>query len=111
MRPSLFLREAASAFKVVGQAPYGFSAASSGFNARTAGLSAGYGVGYRAEHVELAAKWAKGVKVFHDDYGYGVIVQARENSEEFVIEVQFENGGRKKFLPQYQAKSLTIIKD
>ena len=111
MRPSPFIREAASAFKVVGQAPYGFSSAGTGFNARKAGLSAGYGVGYRAEHVELAAKWAKGVKVFHDDYGYGVIVQARENSEEFVIEVQFENGGRKKFLPQYQAKSLTIIKD
>ena len=48
---------------------------------------------------------------YHDDYGEGSIVSAYSNSGEFVIEVQFANGSKKKFLPKYQAKSLEIIKD
>ncbi len=113
MRPSPFIKEGASAFKVVGQAPFGFGAshASAGFNPRTAGLSAGYAAGYRAENSEVAEKWKKGVKVYHDDYGYGMIVKAYETDAEYVVEVQFEGGNSKKFLPRYQAKSLTIVKD
>ena len=113
MRPSPFIKEGASAFKVVGQAPFGFGAshASASFNPRTAGLSAGYAAGYRAENSEVAEKWKKGVKVYHDDYGYGMIVKAYETDSEYVVEVQFEGGNSKKFLPRYQAKSLTIVKD
>ena len=113
MRPSPFIKEGASAFKVVGQAPFGFGAshASTSFNPRTAGLSAGYAAGYRAENSEVAEKWKKGVKVYHDDYGYGMIVKAYETDSEYVVEVQFEGGNSKKFLPRYQAKSLTIVKD
>ncbi len=113
MKPSPFLKEAASAFKIIGQAPFGFASSrtSSGFNPRTAGLSAGYSAGYRSENAQLAEKWKKGLKIYHDDYGYGVIVKAYENSAEYVIEVQFESGGAKKFLPLYQGKSLTIIRE
>lgn len=113
MRPSPFIKEGASAFKVIGQAPFGFASyhASEAFNPRTAGLSAGYEAGYRAENSEVAQKWKKGVKVYHDDYGYGMVVKAYENSSEYVIEVQFETGASKKFLPRYQAKALTIIKE
>ena len=113
MRPSPFIKEGASAFKVVGQAPFGFGAfhASASFNPRTAGLSAGYAAGYRAENSVVAEKWKKGVKVYHDDYGYGMIVKAYETDSEYVVEVQFEGGNSKKFLPRYQAKSLTIVKD
>ena len=113
MLPSPFLKEAASAFKIIGQAPGSFSNnfSASSFNYRKAGFSAGYGAGYRSEFSELEEKWQKGVKLYHDDYGYGVIVNCTENSGEYVIEVQFENGGRKRFLPAYQARSLTIIKE
>lgn len=123
MRPSPFLKEGASAFKIIGNPPFGFGAGAGtaggagfagnkyAFNPRTAGMSAGYSAGYRAENSEVAEKWKKGTKVFHDDYGYGMVIKAYENSSEFVIEVQFENGGSKKFLPKYQAKALTIIKD
>ena len=47
--------------------------------------------------------------VYHDDYGEGAVVAAYSNSGEFVIEVQFATGTKKKFLPKYQAKSLEII--
>jgi len=98
MRPSQFLKEAASAFTVIGQKPLSFS--SSGFGASTTATSD-----------PLAEKWKKGTKVYHDDYGTGYVVKAFSNSSEFVIEVQFEYGQKKKFLPKYQAKSLTIIKE
>ena len=64
----------------------------------------------KAAGSELEAKWAVGTKLYHDDYGYGVIVSARMNGSDYIIEVQFETGAVKKFLPEYQAKSLQIIK-
>ena len=105
MRPSPFIKEAAEAFTVIGQAPFGFGAG------RTSGSIARAGDGYGAENSEVAQKWKKGLHVYHDDYGDGAIVAAYENSGEYVIEVQFATGNKKKFLPKYQAKSLEIIKD
>lgn len=56
--------------------------------------------------------YSKGTRIFHDDYGYGVITAAEENDDgEYCVTVSFENSGKKKFLPKYQKKSLEIIKD
>lgn len=104
MRPSPFIKESAEAFTVIGQAPFGFSRPSFGKSGIPGGTASS------AEDDGVASKWKKGTKVFHDDYGYGAVVAAYSNSGEYVIEVQFENGGKKKFLPRYQAKSLEIIK-
>ena len=51
------------------------------------------------------------MRLYSDDYGYGQIVKSDADSGEVVIEVQFENGERKKFMPEYQGKKLDIIKD
>lgn len=101
-RPSPFLTESASAFTAIGQIPLNFGVnLSNYFNAEE--IDSQFG--------ELKQKWKKGTKLFHDDYGYGIIINASPNDGEYVIEVQFETGNKKKFLPQYQAKSLTVIKD
>ena len=98
MSPSIFLNEAEEAFKVVGQKP-------------RAQQMWGYGGYYRkSSGSEIESKWAVGTKLYHDDYGYGTVVSARMNGSDFMIEVQFETGAVKKFLPEYQAKSLQIIK-
>ena len=102
MSPSIFLNEAEEAFKVVGQKPrsqYGWGGAWGGYN--NPGASKGS---------SLSSKWAVGTKLYHDDYGYGVVVSSRMNGTELIINVQFETGAVKKFLPEYQAKSLQIIK-
>ncbi len=104
MRPSPFIKEAAEAFAVIGQAPFGFSRGGKG-------MAGSFGISDDGADDEFSSKWKKGTRVFHDDYGYGAVVAAYSNSGEFVIEVAFENGGKKKFLPKYQAKSLEIIKD
>ena len=59
----------------------------------------------------LAKKYGLGQAVYHDDYGYGQIVKAELREGEYVIEVQFQNGGTKKFLPAYQAAQLMCIND
>ena len=107
MTPSIFIQESEEAFKVIGNKP----------RAQTWGAYGGYG-GYgaygRAQQKTASSsygKWAPGTKLYHDDYGYGVITKAYNNEGELVIEVQFESGGVKKFLPEYQAKALQIIKD
>lgn len=128
MRPSPFLNEAASAFKIIGNKPYGFgSHGGSGFGgggSRFGGYGA-YGAGHGSygsfgssssegkwgSKSEIAEKWKKGVKVFHDDYGYGVISSCELANEEYKITITFENGGKKSFLPEYQSHSLMIVKD
>ncbi len=112
MRPSPFIKEAAEAFTVIGQAPFGFSTKKTspyGQFGRDASVFAGGAS--EGDEDGLSSKWKKGTHVYHDDYGEGAIVAAYSNSGEFVIEVQFATGTKKKFLPKYQAKSLEIIID
>ena len=105
MMPSPFLMEAGGVFKVLGKVPLVYARAS------------GSGGGFSEDEEELSPKaeilekWKKGVRLYHDDYGYGQIVSSCAAGGEVVIEVQFENGGRKKFLPEYQSKKLDIIRD
>ena len=113
MRPSPFIKEAAEAFTVIGQAPFGFSVRKSspyGQFGRDASAFSNTSDD-TSEDDSLVSKWKKGTHVYHDDYGDGAVVAAYSNSGEYVIEVQFANGGKKKFLPKYQAKSLQVIKD
>lgn len=100
MMPSRFLLEAGDVFNVMGRVPLSFSNANS-FGAEKE----------LSPKAELLEKWKKGVRLYNDDYGYGQIVKSDADSGEVVIEVQFENGDRKKFMPEYQGKKLDIIKD
>ena len=59
----------------------------------------------------LAKKYGLGQAVYHDDYGYGQIVKAEIRDGEYVIHVQFQNGGTKKFLPAYQAAQLMRVEE
>ena len=55
---------------------------------------------------EEASLWKCGQRLFHDDYGYGYVVQSRQSGGELVITVQFENGSQKRFFPEYQKSQL-----
>jgi DNA helicase-2/ATP-dependent DNA helicase PcrA len=104
MEPSVFIKEAGDVFKVLGrdvrrQPVFGMAGNTGGsVNSVNGG--------------ELAQKWRSGTRVYHDDWGYGQIISGSVSGEgEFVITVQFESGGKKKFMPEYQAHSLMIVKD
>ena len=105
MVPSPFLVEAGNVFRVMGRVPLSYSRSLSvdgNFADSEESLS---------PKASILEKWKKGVRLYHDDYGYGQIISSSDASGEVVIEVQFESGGRKKFLPEYQSKKLDIIKD
>lgn len=109
MRPSVFLDESEEAFKVIGKKPsFGGYGGYNGYGSYGGGFGA---AGYKQKTEVQTSKWTPGTKIYHDDYGYGVIVSAKNNEGELVIQVQFESGGVKKFLPEYQSKALQIIKD
>jgi DNA helicase-2/ATP-dependent DNA helicase PcrA len=64
----------------------------------------------RQEH-PLAATWKKGRRVYHDDYGYGVICRTAEDTDGYVITVQFETGHMKRFMPEFQQQVLMLVQD
>lgn len=88
MEPSRFLAEIDSTLiETVGQPPSGFNTSST----------------------EDAPLWKCGQRIFHDDYGYGYIVQSHQRGGELVITVQFETGGQKRFFPAYQKQVLLRV--
>ena len=65
--------------------------------------------GFAAPADEEAALWKCGQRIFHDDYGYGYVVQSRQSGGELVITVQFETGSQKRFFPAYQKAQLLRV--
>lgn len=45
--------------------------------------------------------WVAGQRVFHDDYGVGIVVKKWYNVGELVLDVRFESGQMGRFLPLY----------
>lgn len=71
-----------------------------------------------AQKSELALKWKRGTKIFHDDWGYGYIIDTKggtcadgSDDDNYVIHVQFENMQIKKFMPKFQSHTIMIIQD
>ena len=115
MSPSPFLQEInPDKLKILGHLPFGFKKtsgqkASSSHNGDFGNLGLSHP---DTETDPIKRKYCRGTKVYHDDYGYGVIVSTLTTAEEeYAVTVQFETGGIKKFLPKYQYKSLECIKD
>ena len=130
MEPSLFLSEMnAGELEVLGRAPRSFLARvsnplPSSSSGRISGSnepkvadsdapgfhSSGSPVPKAAPAPDpLAERWKVGRKLFHDDYGYGIISKSFRAGEELVIMVAFESGGEKRFMPKYQAKNLLLV--
>ena len=60
----------------------------------------------------IKKKYARGTRIYHDDYGYGIIANTMTNDEgEYAITVSFENSGIKRFLPKYQESQLMVVKE
>jgi DNA helicase II / ATP-dependent DNA helicase PcrA len=113
MEPSLFLSEMdASRLEVLGRVPRLFLRRAGGQSC-TSGQSGAseQPAGTTALRDPLAERWKCGRKLFHDDYGYGMITKSFYREGELIIMVGFETGGEKRFMPRYQAKSLLLVED
>jgi DNA helicase-2/ATP-dependent DNA helicase PcrA len=98
MAPSLFLAEAnRDVLRVIGQVPYGF-ADGGRRRERDAPLGNPSGAGASSD-----GRWKLGDRIFHDDQGYGAVVEIRESGEGPVIRVKFETGKETRFLSLHQS--------
>ena len=127
MKPSQFLSDAEDAFSVIGRVPYGFASYSKLATKKqnfgtfgkqiTSSTFASRGATFtsqdfsKEEDYQTALDYQTGTKVFVDDEGYGIITKQFVKNEEIVVDVQFENGKVKKYLPKYQKNKLLVIKD
>lgn len=124
MRPSPFLNDVAPAFEIEGRLPFGFSVKKPGKNGDSSGHTVpSFGKNadsfstkspaashYSDEINQYIKDWHKGAKVYHDDYGYGVVFKQLVSGDSLVVYVRFENGVEKRFLPKYQQNRLMLIK-
>ena len=113
LSPSPFLKEIDSShLKILGRIPQSFRPKNSN-TFSNAGEFGKYGLSHpNTKFPLIQQKYRTGTKIFHDDYGYGIVTKTSvTDEEEFVITVNFESGMQKKFLPQYQEKSLMVVKD
>ncbi|MDR3335703.1 MAG: ATP-dependent helicase [Treponema sp.] len=119
MEPSLFLREAAAskegrgALRILGKPPYGFSAGGRGaIRAAPAGAVPGRAGSPRGGQPSSDGRWRVGERSFHDDHGYGAVIEIREDAEDGpVIRVRFDTGKELRFLSASQSSRFTKIGD
>ncbi|MDR2211450.1 MAG: ATP-dependent helicase [Spirochaetaceae bacterium] len=110
MSPSLFLYEAdQTVLRVIGKIPAGFVRSRS----RRPGASGGSG-GFNGEpaapvKTSSDGRWNRGDRVFHDDQGYGTVIDLGEGEDGPVITVRFENGQERRFLSLHQSGSYIKI--
>jgi DNA helicase-2/ATP-dependent DNA helicase PcrA len=104
LEPSLFLREIdKKCLKIIGRAPYGFAALSKGRNS-------GWMNSDLAENeAEEVSGWRRGQRLFHDDYGYGAVVDVRDSDDGPVVRAMFETGKELRFLSEHQGASVVKI--
>jgi DNA helicase-2/ATP-dependent DNA helicase PcrA len=130
--PSLFLREIdKSGLRIIGDIPYGFPGGAArrppawerdggnsydgnsyGSNYSSGKHGAGYGSAGRSSEAECKAGWRRGDRLFHDDYGYGAVMEVRDSEDGPVVRVLFETGKELRFLSEQQgAKFVKIGQD
>ncbi|GHV89293.1 DNA helicase [Spirochaetia bacterium] len=144
--PSIFLREVdKSSLRILGKAPYGFNSgnarsASGGsdegsvadsvveFGRYPGGASRSSGRAGRAFAGHAPAKkvtssdgrWQIGDRIFHDDHGYGAVIEIREPPAQLppesdedgpVVRVRFDTGKELRFLSSHQSSRFTKIGD
>ncbi len=111
MEPSPFLFEISpESIEVLGRAPRSFQNRRTGVSSSATGSSGSPGSSGSAPGTDTS-RWRAGRKLFHDEYGYGIITKSFNSDGEHVIVVRFETGGEKRFMPKYQERSLLLVED
>jgi DNA helicase-2/ATP-dependent DNA helicase PcrA len=64
----------------------------------------------RRGKISSDGRWALGDRVYHDDNGYGEVIEIRESGEDGpVIRVRFDTGRELRFLSLHQSSNFTKI--
>jgi DNA helicase-2/ATP-dependent DNA helicase PcrA len=66
---------------------------------------------YTDSEAEERSGWRRGQRVFHEDYGYGAVMEVRDSEDGPIVRVHFENGKETRFLSEYQGRAYEKVGD
>jgi DNA helicase-2/ATP-dependent DNA helicase PcrA len=101
--PSLFLQEIdKDGLRIIGNAPWNFCGADDERRPQI------------RDRIPAAANtgksgWQRGDRLYHDDHGYGAVLEVRDSEEGPVVRVQFETGKEMRFLSEHQGSHFVKI--
>jgi DNA helicase-2/ATP-dependent DNA helicase PcrA len=61
--------------------------------------------------LEKRAGWRRGERLFHDDHGYGAVIELSDSEDGPIVRVRFESGQEKRFLSEIQGRAYEKIGD
>jgi DNA helicase II / ATP-dependent DNA helicase PcrA len=61
--------------------------------------------------LEDRAGWKRGQRLFHENYGYGAVMEIQDSEEGPVVRVRFDNGKETRFLSEYQGRAFEKMGD
>ena len=102
MLPSRFLFEAdRSTLRIIGDVPAAFLGKSG------SPPDGAFRSGGRPDKTSSDGRWKQGDRVFHDDQGYGGVIDICETEDGPVVKIHFDNGQTTRFLSLYQSGNFT----
>jgi DNA helicase-2/ATP-dependent DNA helicase PcrA len=119
-QPSVFLQEVDKSCLQINKRSGGFAGGGRSFNpynfnnsyggSKVASFENSSRTSSKNSEVEERAGWKRGERVFHDDYGYGEVMEVRDSDDGPVVRVRFETGKETRFLSEYQGRAYEKIK-
>jgi DNA helicase-2/ATP-dependent DNA helicase PcrA len=61
--------------------------------------------------LEERAGWRRGQRLFHEDHGYGAVMEVKDSDDGPIVRVRFDSGQDKIFLSEYQGRAYEKIGD
>jgi len=127
MEPSLFLREIDRSCLQIYQEGAHARAAGSGWNTGSGFSSARKPITGRSfnafdlqnnasvsgcdTELEKRAGWRKGQRLFHEDHGYGAVMEIKDSDDGPIVLVRFDSGQEKRFLSDIQGRAYEKVED
>ncbi|MDR2941216.1 MAG: ATP-dependent helicase [Treponema sp.] len=110
MQPSLFLREIDASCLQINRVVRGFETgqpmARHSFNPYNFDNDK-----EKNSRLEKSSGWRRGQRLFHENYGYGAVMEVKDSEDGPVVRVRFDNGKETRFLSEYQGGAFEKMGD
>ncbi|MDR0487666.1 MAG: ATP-dependent helicase [Treponema sp.] len=65
----------------------------------------------KSSEIDNISGWRRGERLFHDDHGYGAVMEVRNSEDGPVVRVRFDTGKEMRFLSEHQSRAIVKIKE
>jgi len=59
--------------------------------------------------IEERSGWRRGQRLFHENYGYGAVMDVKDSDDGPIVHVHFDNGKETRFLSEYQGRAFEKV--